>query len=116
MSDRTEDRVAVTVLGAGCAALSLAARAAEFDSHDFTIIDPETHKAGDHIWGFWAMPWLGEASAMTRKKWFKWRIISPDRMVNARRKTIPIQPSIAMTGLTSVAKRPLPPAFASCVR
>jgi len=81
MSDRTEDRVAVTVLGAGCAALSLAARAAEFDSHDFTIIDPETHKAGDHIWGFWAMPWLGEASAMTRKKWFKWRIISPDRMV-----------------------------------
>ena len=85
MSDKTSNyianRIAVDCLGAGCAALSLAARASEFANHHFTIIDPETHKADDHIWGFWAMPWLSSASDGARKQWFKWRIISPDRMI-----------------------------------
>ena len=85
MSNKTSDdmanRMAVDCLGAGCASLSLAARASEFVNHHFTIIDPGTHKADDHIWGFWAMPWLNSASDGARKQWFKWRIISSDRIV-----------------------------------
>lgn len=85
MSDKTSNdtanRIAVNCLGAGCASLSLAARASEFANHHFTIIDPETHVADDHIWGFWAMPWLNSASDEARKQWFKWRIISADRMI-----------------------------------
>ena len=85
MSDKASNdmanRMAVNCLGAGCASLSLTARASEFANHHFTIIDPETHKADDHIWGFWAMPWLSSASDGARKQWFKWRIISPDRMI-----------------------------------
>lgn len=85
MSDKASNdmakQMAVDCLGAGCASLSLAARASELANHHFTIIDPETHKADDHIWGFWAMPWLHDASDGARKQWFKWRIISPDRMI-----------------------------------
>ena len=81
MADDMANSMAVDCLGAGCASLSLAARASEFVNHHFTIIDPETHKADDHIWGFWTMPWLNSASDGARKKWFKWRIISPDRMI-----------------------------------
>ena len=85
MSDKASNdmanRMAVNCLGAGCASLSLTARASEFANHHFTIIDPETHKADDHIWGFWAMPWLSSASDGARKQWFKWRIISPDLMI-----------------------------------
>ena len=80
-SDEMPKRIAVYLLGAGCATLSLAARAPEIATHDFTIIDPETHQADDHIWGFWAMPWLKSASEGARKQWFKWRIISSDRIV-----------------------------------
>ena len=85
MSDKASNnmakQMAVECLGAGCANLSLAARASEFANHHFTIIDPETHRADDHIWGFWAMPWLQDACDGARKQWFKWRIISPDRMI-----------------------------------
>ena len=81
MANNMAKRMAVDCLGAGCASLSLAARASEFTNHHFTIIDPETHKADDHIWGFWAMPWLHDASDGARKQWFKWRIISPGRMI-----------------------------------
>ena len=81
MADEMENRMAVDCLGAGCASLSLVARASEFANHHFTIIDPETHKADDHIWGFWAMPWLKNASDGARKQWFKWRIISPGRVI-----------------------------------
>ena len=81
MTDDMANRMAVDCLGAGCATLSLAARASEFANHHFTIIDPETHKADDHIWGFWAMPWLNNATDGARKQWFKWRIISPNHMI-----------------------------------
>ena len=93
MSDKASndmaERMAVDCLGAGCASLSLAARASEFANHRFTIIDPATHKADDHIWGFWAMPWLHSASDGARKKWFKWRIISSDRMIERSSKDYP---------------------------
>ena len=49
LEDDMANQMAVDCLGAGCASLSLAARASEFANHHFTIIDPETSKAGDHI-------------------------------------------------------------------
>ena len=61
-------KMPIAVLGAGCAALSLAARGGAFSSHKFTIIDPETHMSDDHIWGFWAMPWLDHVTSVTGKR------------------------------------------------
>ena len=61
MSNNVLDKTDVTLLGAGCASLSLASRANELEDYDFTVIDPETHLAQDHIWGFWQMPWLSAA-------------------------------------------------------
>ena len=82
-------KMPIAVLGAGCAALSLAARNNAFSSHQFTIIDPETHVSDDHIWGFWAMPWLDHVTSVTRKTWHNWRIISPDIMLDLSSKTHP---------------------------
>ena len=89
MSHETAKSMPVALLGAGCAALSLAARADEFRHHHFTVIDPATHKNDDHIWGFWAMPWLHRASDVARKQWFTWRIISNDRMIERSSKSHP---------------------------
>ena len=82
-------KMSIAVLGAGCAALSLAARSHAFSSHQFTIIDPETHVSDDHIWGFWAMPWLDHVTSVTRKTWHNWRIIGPDLMLNLSSETHP---------------------------
>jgi len=82
-------KMPVAVIGAGCAALSLAARSNAFPSHQFTIIDPETHVADDHIWGFWAMPWLNHVTNVTRKTWHNWRIISPDLVLELSSETHP---------------------------
>ena len=82
-------KMPIAVLGAGCAALSLAARSDSFSSHQFTIIDPETHVSNDHIWGFWAMPWLDHVTSFTRKTWHNWRIISPDLMLELSSKAHP---------------------------
>ena len=43
MSDDGQQSLSIQLLGAGCASLSLAARAAELPRHDLTIIDPGTH-------------------------------------------------------------------------
>ena len=69
MSNNVFDKTDVTLLGAGCASLSLASRASELEDYDFTVIDPETYLAQDHIWGFWQMPWLSAAVLISRKKW-----------------------------------------------
>jgi len=82
-------KMPIAILGAGCAALSLAARSNAFSSHQFTIIDPETHVTDDHIWGFWAMPWLDHVTSTTRKKWHNWRIVSPDLTLELSSKTHP---------------------------
>ena len=87
--DSGETKMAIAVLGAGCAALSLAARSDSFAAHQLTIIDPGSHIADDHIWGFWSMPWLGHVTNLTLKKWYSWRIISPDHVLELSSKTHP---------------------------
>ena len=78
MSGDGQPSFPVGIIGAGCAGLSLAARASELPDHDITLIAPNDDEADDHIWGFWSMPWLQAATSLARARWTRWRIISHD--------------------------------------
>jgi lycopene beta-cyclase len=68
---------AVHIIGDGCAALSLAARADELPQHQLTVVRPEgAPKSKDHIWGFWRINGLDKAAKLARKKWHFWSIIT----------------------------------------
>jgi len=81
MSVSKTPQMLVSVIGAGCAGLSLAARATDLPHHRLSIIDQETILPDDHIWGFWSMPWLQTASHAARARWPRWRIVSADQTV-----------------------------------
>jgi hypothetical protein len=81
MSKNIFDKADVILLGAGCANLSLAARANELINYEFTIIDPGIYTAQNHIWGFWRMPWLANTKPISRKCWYKWKIISENKSI-----------------------------------
>ena len=67
----------VRVLGDGCAALSLAARADELAGHKLTLVRPQSApQETDHIWGFWDGPNLATASRLARKRWHSWSIVT----------------------------------------
>jgi lycopene beta-cyclase len=67
----------VRVLGDGCAALSLAARADELAGHRLTLVRPQgAPQETDHIWGFWDGPNLAAASRLARKRWHSWSIVT----------------------------------------
>ena len=67
----------VRVLGDGCAALSLAARADELPGHRLTLVRPQgAPQETDHIWGFWDGPNLAAASRLARKRWHSWSIVT----------------------------------------
>ena len=67
----------VHVLGDGCAALSLAARADELANHKLTLVRPQgAPPETDHIWGFWDGPGLAAASSLARKRWHSWSIVT----------------------------------------
>ena len=76
MSGDQQQPLPVSVIGAGCAGLSLAARAADLPGHKLSLIAPKQDDSDDHIWGFWAMDWLQQATSATRKQWANWQIIS----------------------------------------
>jgi len=84
MSSCLENRVEVALYGAGCASMSLAARAGELPTHKMTVVAPPGFDHEDHVWGFWDMPWLAHLADKKRKTWQTWRIISADRMVEHR--------------------------------
>ena len=79
----------VSLLGAGCATLSLGARANEFKAHSFIIVDSGKHLPKDHIWGFWFMPWLAKTDKVIRKRWSNWQIISPEKCITHSSKLHP---------------------------
>ena len=67
----------VRVLGDGCAALSLAARADELAGHRLTLVRPQgAPPETDHVWGFWDGPSLAAASRLARKRWHSWSIVT----------------------------------------
>lgn len=66
---------AVYIIGDGCAALSLAARADELPLHQLIIVHPDgAPESKDHIWGFWWINGLDKAVKLARKKWHFWSI------------------------------------------
>lgn len=80
LPDRT--RRSIRILGDGCAALSLAARAGELPDHDITLVRPEgAPAAAEHIWGFWGGPGLETAMGLARKSWPRWTIATTDDRV-----------------------------------
>ncbi|MGA1187062.1 MAG: lycopene cyclase family protein [Candidatus Puniceispirillaceae bacterium] len=81
MSVDRQQPLPVSVIGAGCAGLSLVARAADLPGHKLSLIAPKQDDADDHIWGFWAMEWLQPATSAARKQWANWQIISDDQHV-----------------------------------
>ena len=66
----------IAIIGAGCASLSLAAKANELPKTKLHIIEPSYPMQADHIWGFWAMDWLLQARPLVRKSWYKWAIVT----------------------------------------
>ena len=65
----------VQILGDGCAALSLAARAAELPDHEITLVRPAgAPAAAEHIWGFWGGAGLEAATRLARASWASWVI------------------------------------------
>jgi lycopene beta-cyclase len=65
----------VQIIGDGCAALSLAARAAELPDHEITLVRPAgAPAAAEHIWGFWGGAGLEAATRLARASWASWVI------------------------------------------
>ena len=61
----------VHIIGDGCAALSLAARADELPLHLMTVVTPDgAPETKDHIWGFWWINGLDKAAKLAKKMAF----------------------------------------------
>jgi len=79
--DRTGRQV--SVLGDGCAAMSLAMRAGDLPDLELALVRPEgAPKPADHIWGFWDGPDMPASVAtardLARASWDRWAIITAD--------------------------------------
>ena len=69
----------VHVLGDGCAAMMLAARADELGAQTLSIVRPDgAPEPKDHMLGFWATPGLESAAKHTRHSWSTWSVINDD--------------------------------------
>jgi lycopene beta-cyclase len=68
----------ISILGAGCAGLSLGCYAAEADSRlDISVFGRLSPAAtSSHIWGFWKTGWLDTPASMARQSWKSWQIIT----------------------------------------
>ncbi len=90
-------RHSVHILGDGCAALSLAARADELPEHDITLVRPDgAPAAAEHSWGFWGGVGLETAAGLARASWSRWAIATEtDRIVmtSARRPYVALRRS-----------------------
>ena len=65
------------IIGDGCSAMMLAARADELESHNLTVVRPDGAPASkDHMLGFWNTPGLKYAERVSRKSWSNWSIIT----------------------------------------
>ena len=67
----------LSLIGSGCASLSLAkAIRAENLGTCKLLTDSSYLTRPNHIWGFWSMPWLKDASEIAPHTWHKWQIIT----------------------------------------
>ena len=97
----------VRVLGDGCAALSLAARADELAGHRLTLVRPQgAPQETDHIWGFWDGPNLAAASRLARKRWHSWSIVTGRGKAVLRSQERPTPRFTGWTGRRIAVPRP----------
>jgi len=72
----------IRILGDGCAALSLAARAKELPGHRITLVRPDgAPPETEHIWGFWGTEWLHGPDLIARASWRQWCIVTSEGKV-----------------------------------
>ena len=74
--EMAKTREHIAIIGAGCASLSLAAKANELPRTKLHIIEPPYPAHADHVWGFWVMEWLNHTRPLVRKSWHKWAIVT----------------------------------------
>ena len=72
----------VTIIGSGCAGLSLAKEigAQKLGAVDL-VTDRSCHERAPHMWGFWQMPWLEDAASRSDHQWQNWQIITDDTTI-----------------------------------
>ncbi|MCH1480805.1 MAG: lycopene cyclase family protein [Candidatus Poseidoniaceae archaeon] len=70
----------IAVIGNGCAALSLAAKAEQLPDYNLTLIRPNgAPKSKDHVWGFWSDETLEDAVKLAKGTWHQWAVITPKK-------------------------------------
>ena len=80
----------IRILGDGCAALSLAARATELPSHKITLVRPEgAPPDSEHIWGFWGTDKTDIAGRIARASWSRWAIVTSEGRAEMSSQTRP---------------------------
>ena len=67
----------VTIIGSGCAGLSLAKEIGAQKLGEINLLtDKSCHDRAPHMWGFWQMPWLDDAASQSDHHWQNWQIIT----------------------------------------
>lgn len=75
-------RPPVTIIGAGCAGLSLAATLPQHTTNPVIVRGhPSAAEVQPHIWGFWEMDWLTHAAKLSRASWPMWEFSAPGHRV-----------------------------------
>lgn len=72
----------VTIIGSGCAGLSLAKEIGAQKLGAVNLVtDRSCHERAPHMWGFWQMPWLEDAAGRSDHQWQNWQIITDDTTI-----------------------------------
>ena len=80
----------IGIIGDGCAALSLAAKAEQLPGHNITLIRPNgAPESKDHVWGFWSDETLEDAASLARGTWHQWAVITPKKSITMFSKSKP---------------------------
>ena len=70
----------IQIIGGGCAGFSLARYSNQLKDYEIEIYEDKNNKIdNDHYWGFWQTSDMKEASKVSEKKWYGWKIINYDK-------------------------------------
>ena len=87
-----EPKIAIAVIGDGCAGLSLAAQAASLPEHEIHLFSPQIDTPDfDHVWGYWQMDWLQDVIGLADKTWHRWSIQTADTEIEMEASKHPYQ-------------------------
>ena len=72
----------VTIIGSGCAGLSLAKEIGRHKLGEINLLtDISSRERRPHMWGFWQMPWLDDAASRSDHHWQNWQFITDDETI-----------------------------------